>query len=288
MNAKLMDNKEQAALWNGVAGRAWVESQDLLDQMFQPIQDILLQAVSADAGQRILDVGCGTGSTTLALARQVGASGRCVGIDISEPMINAARASAARAESTASFICDDAQKHAFAPGSFDVIVSRFGVMFFEDPVAAFSNLRLAAGSNASMQLYAWRGPEENPFMITAERTAASILPNIPVRRADEPGQFAFANRSRTHHILDASGWSEIEIEPIDIPCSFPEKGLLRYLTQLGPLGRFFQEADEQTRQQLINTVRAAFEPYVDGDAVRFVAACWKVGARALTRTGASK
>src|SRR4051794_37165089 len=104
---------EQSTLWNGPAGRAWVEAQQSLDQMFQPIEDLLVEAVAAGSGRRVLDVGCGTGSTTLAVARRLGAKGRCIGIDISAPMIAAARARAEREGAPASFICANAQTHAF-------------------------------------------------------------------------------------------------------------------------------------------------------------------------------
>ena len=150
------------------------------------------------AGGRVLDVGCGTGSTTLAVARRLGAKGRCIGIDISEPMIAAARARAEREGTPASFIRADAQTHAFEPASFDMIISRFGVMFFDDSVRAFANLRRAAKQTPSLRFIAWRSAAENPFMTTAERAAAPLLPNLPARRPDAPGQFAFADRDRVH------------------------------------------------------------------------------------------
>ena len=148
-----------------------------------------------DPERRVLDVGCGTGSTTLAVARLLGAKGRCTGIDISEPMIAAARARAEREGTPASFIRADAQTHAFEPASFDMIISRFGVMFFDDSVRAFANLRRAARDDAELRFIAWRSAAENPFMTTAERAAAPLLPNLPARRPDAPGQFAFADRA---------------------------------------------------------------------------------------------
>ena len=127
---------EQATLWNGRAGRAWVEAQELLDQMFQPFEDLLVEAVSAGRGSRVLDVGCGTGSTTLAVARRLGAKGRCVGIDISEPMIAArARARRTRRHAGDASSAPTRRRTRSSPPSFDMIVSRFGVMFFDDPVA---------------------------------------------------------------------------------------------------------------------------------------------------------
>jgi SAM-dependent methyltransferase len=271
---------EQEALWNGRAGRAWVDAQEVLDQMFKRFEDLLVEAVFAGPGGRVLDVGCGTGSTTLAIARLVGAKGHCIGIDISEPMIAAARARAERDSTPASFIRADAQSHAFEPASFDMIISRLGVMFFDDPVRAFANLRRAATDDAELRFIAWRSAAENPFMTTAERAAAPFLPNIPARRPDAPGQFAFANQRRVYWILEESGWTEIDIRPIDIACTFPEKQLVRYLTRLGPLGVVLHEADDRTRARVIETVRAAFDPYVHGTDVRFTAACWMVGARA--------
>jgi ubiquinone/menaquinone biosynthesis C-methylase UbiE len=272
-------NTEQATLWNGDAGRAWIQLQELLDGVFKPLETLLVEAVSAGPGSRVLDVGCGTGATTLAVARSLGAKGRGTGIDISQPMIAVARSRAVTEGTAADFICADAQTHPFHAASFDMIVSRFGVMFFEDSVEAFANLRRAASDGAELHLLVWRSPADNPFMTTAERAAAPLLPNIPPREPNAPGQFAFADRDRVTRILEDSGWSEIDIRRIDVPCAFPRTALASYFTQLGPLGRIFHEAGEGTRTRLLETVHAAFDPYVHGDEIRFVAACWTIGAR---------
>ena len=274
---------EQAALWNGPAGRAWVDAQELLDQTLKPFADLIVEAVFGDrslAVGQVLDVGCGTGATTCAIAGRIDGPGRCIGIDISEPMINAARARAEREGSRASFICADAQEHDFEPARFDRIVSRFGVMFFVDQARAFANLRRAAKDTARLIFVAWRSPEENPFMTLAERTAAPLLPNIPPRRLNAPGQFAFADGNRVHAILEHSGWGEIDIRPIDVGCSLPERDLIGYLTRLGPLGLSLRDVDEPKRKQVIEVVRAAFDPFVQGAVVHFTAACWMVEARA--------
>lgn len=272
----------QAALWNGPAGRAWVEAQALIEQLFKPLEDMLVQQVSAGSGRRLLDVGCGAGGTTLAVARRLGARGQCVGIDISEPMIVAARTRAGREDASVSFIRSDAQTHDFAPGSFDMIISRFGVMFFDDSVQAFANLRRAATDGGGLRFLAWRSITDNPFMTTAERAAAPLLPHLPARKPDAPGQFAFADQRRVHRILEESGWTAINIRPIDVACSLPEKELVRYFTRLGPVGSILQDADDPTRTRVIETVRNAFDPYVQGDEVRFTAACWMVGAQVPT------
>ena len=125
-------------------------------------------------------------------------------------------------------------------------------------------------------------------MTTAERAAAPLLPNLPARRPSAPGQFAFADRRRLYTILEESGWAEIDIRPIDVACTLPEKELVRYLSRLGPVGLILQEADERTRTQVIETVRAAFDPYVNGAEVHFTAACWMVGARAPSASAPPK
>jgi SAM-dependent methyltransferase len=210
----------------------------------------------------------------------VGAGGQSIGIDISEPMIAVAQERARREGSPARFICANAQEHAFEPTSVDVIISRFGVMFFDDPVRAFANLRRAGVRGSALRCIVWRSPAENPFMTTAERAAAPLLPELPARRPDAPGQFALANADRVAAILRESGWTESEIQPLDVPCTLPETALVRYITQLGPVGRILQEADEATRTRVIEAIRPAFEPYVHGADVRFTAACWLITARA--------
>ncbi|MEV2213547.1 methyltransferase domain-containing protein [Streptomyces sp. NPDC050997] len=277
----------QAARWSGPAGHAWVEAQAVLDEMLRPFEELLIESLSAEAGDHVLDVGCGTGGTTLAVAERLGPAGSCVGVDISEPMITAARKRAEQAEVPVSFIQADAQEHSFEPAGFDAIISRFGVMFFEDSVRAFSNLRRAAKDGARLRFITWRGPAENPFMTTAERAAAPLLPDLPARRPDQPGQFALADSDRIHRILVESGWTGIDIRPVDVTCALPEKELVGYFTRFGPLGLVLPEVDERTRAQLVETVRAAFDTFVQGTEVRFTAACWMVGARASAASGDS-
>jgi hypothetical protein len=145
---------------------------------------------------------------------------------------------------------------------------------------AMSNLRRAASSGAELRLLAWRSPQDNPFMTTAERAAAPLLPGLPERRPDTPGQFAFADAARVRRILQSSGWLDIDVRPLDIPCTFPESALTLYLTRLGPVSRVLLDVEERTRGRIIETLRNALEPYVHGSEVRFMAACWLFDARA--------
>jgi SAM-dependent methyltransferase len=201
-------------------------------------------------------------------------------VDLSAPMLALARARAAREPTPPDFILGDAQTHPFEPASFDAIVSRFGVMFFADPIRAFDNLRGAAKPGAPLRFVAWRSAAENPFMTRAERVAAPLLPNVPRRGPDEPGQFAFADPDRVRRILEQSGWSELDVRPIDVPCAMPERELVHYVTRMGPVARALPQVDEALRTRIIEEVRAALQVYVHGAEVRFASACWLVNARA--------
>ncbi|CRK61286.1 Methyltransferase [Alloactinosynnema sp. L-07] len=264
-----MTDEDQTARWNGRAGNAWVDSQELLDKLLKPVEDVLVDAV---AGPAVLDVGCGTGGTTVAVARKVGT---CVGVDISGSMIAAAEKRAELAGVRATFIRADAQDHDFEPGTFDTVISRFGVMFFADPVRAFTNLRRA--TRGGLCVVVWRGMDENPFMTTAERAAAPLL-TLPVRLPDTPGQFGMASPDLVRGILTESGWADVDLEPLDVDFALPESELVGYFTRLGPLGLALPEVDETTRERVVETVRPAFDPYVHGAEVRFNGACWIVRA----------
>lgn len=263
--------------WNGAAGQSWVAAQDALDEMFKPFEDLLVEMAASTPRAAVLDIGCGTGSTTIAIQRRLGPGTPCVGVDISAPMLEHARSRSGSGEAPR-FVCADAETHAFEHDHFDLLVSRFGVMFFNDPVRALTNLRATARQQADLCFIVWRSPAENPFMTTAERAAASILPNIPPRIPDAPGQFGFADSTRVRRLLTESGWNRIAIEPLDVACSFPESALARYATRLGPLASVLREADEATQAGVLEKVLPAFAPYVHGGRVTFTAACWTISA----------
>ncbi|MFD7793158.1 class I SAM-dependent methyltransferase [Streptomyces sp. NPDC059759] len=280
MEAKGKPDDGQAARWNGPSGNAWVEAQDVVDVLYRPLQDLLVEAVPEGHGGRVLDVGCGTGGTTVALARRLGPAGTCVGVDISGPMLEAAGARAEREDVPVSFVRADAQDHAFEAGAFDAVVSRFGVMFFEDSVRAFANLRRAARAGAGLRFIAWRAMAENPFMTTAERAAAPLLPDLPERQPDAPGQFAFADADRVRRLLEEGGWEDIDIRPVDATCVLPAEKLVWWFTRFGPVGTALRAVDEATRERVVETVRPAFAPFVHADEIRFTAACWRIDAKA--------
>jgi SAM-dependent methyltransferase len=271
---------DQRQMWNGPGADAWIGSRNVLDAMFRPIETMLVDAVRATGARRVLDVGCGTGSTTLAIAEALGDDGSTLGLDLSEPMIAVATSRATELGSPARFLAADAATHPFAAGEFDLIVSRFGVMFFADPVAAFANLRRAAQPGAGTFLVTWRSPAENPFMTTAERAAAALMPDFPKRRSDGPGQFGLADPDHVHGILSAAGWRDVALAPVDVACAFPAEELRQFATRLGPLGTALRGVDAELAARVSEAVMAAFGTYVVGDEVRFTAACWVVRARA--------
>ncbi len=274
-------NRDQESHWNDLAGRTWADLSDMLDRLLEPFEALLMDEIRPVAGARILDVGCGAGAVTLAAAKLAGPGGSCLGIDISEPLIDAARTRARGLDSAAAtFVRGDAQTYPFESSSFDAIVSRFGIMFFDDPAAAFRNLRAAARPGAKLACVAWRSAAENAFMTAAEKAAADILSDFPQRDENAPGQFAFARRERVQGILESSNWHAIAIRPIDVACEMPRRDLASYVTRMGPLGAVFHSLDDKAKAEIAPRIEAAFEPFVDEGVVRFTAACWMMTARA--------
>ena len=278
MNVKT-DGDHPSAVWQGAGGAAWVEMRDVLDAMLAPFTPLVLDRALRPDVRRVLDVGCGAGATTVAAARRLGTVGECVGVDVSPPLIEAARRQASdAAPGHARFLLGDAQTQAFELDAFDAVVSRFGVMFFADPVAAFANLHRAVRPEGTLAFVAWRSPRENPFMTLAARTAAPLLPALTPPEPDAPGQWAFANADRVRQILETSGWQSIGIEPVDVACSVARSDLAEYVLRLGPVGVALQEATDAVRTRVAEALHEAYEPLVRGDAVHFTSACWLVTA----------
>jgi SAM-dependent methyltransferase len=264
-------NTEQAALWNGAGGQGWAAARDVVDQVLRPYEDLLVRAAREKPRTGVLDVGCGTGGVTRAIAAALG-DVPCVGVDLSRPQIAVAQEAA-----NVRFFQADAQVHAFEP-EFDLVVSRFGVMFFDDPVAAFRNLRSATKPGGELRVVVWRDKEENPFMTTAERAVAPLMPDLPAFDPDAPGPYGLASPGRTREILGESGWTSVDLRPVDLVCGMPEDVLPKYLTMLGPVGRALQTMDESEREDVLNTVLRAFDPFVDNGEVRFPTASWEITA----------
>lgn len=271
---------QQIVAWTGPSGRAWVRKQAVLDEMFAPLARFLVDTLAADAphARQVLDVGCGAGATTLAVAGVLGPDGgSAVGVDVSEPLLTLARSRADAEALPARFVHADVQDRPVADGIFDAVISRFGVMFFRDPVRAFANLRHAAAPGAILRMLTWREPDANPFM-TAGETAVAPLLDLPIREPDSPGPFGLAGRDHCRSVLERSGWAYADARPIDIECRFPESELTGYLTSIGPVAPRLAALPDDERARIVDIVRAAYQPFVEGDTVRFVAACWVLSA----------
>jgi SAM-dependent methyltransferase len=262
-------NGAQAQWWNA-AGQGWANVQEIVDLVLRPYQELIVETAVRRPRRHVLDVGCGTGAVTRAVVEATGAS--CVGVDIAESMLTAAKA-----HGVGEFVLADAQVHAFGE-RFDLVVSRFGVMFFDDPTAAFRNLLTAA--NGELCFVTWRTGDENPFMSAASRAAAPYFPDAPPPDPDGPGPHAFADPDKTRGILEAAGWTGVEFEPVDRVCTMPEELLSPYLSNLGPIARALREAPEQDRAGILADVRGAFAEFVHGDEVRIPGAVWRVTASA--------
>jgi SAM-dependent methyltransferase len=271
---------DQPALWNGPAGETWVAKQQMLDALFAPVAGYLADAVAAASPHRLLDIGCGTGATALAAAPWLGVGGDVLGVDISAPMIARARARGAVGGLPVRFEEGDAEIYDFPAAAFDMAISRFGVMFFSDSVAAFANIRAAMVPKGLLQAIAWRSPRENDFMTASWRAAEPFLPVMPAPDPDAPGQFAFASDERVLGFLWDAGWSDIVIEPIDFACTLPTSALADYVAKMGPLGLFLAQSDPAERAAIVAKVLPAFDRYIDGDTVHVRAACWSIRARA--------
>jgi SAM-dependent methyltransferase len=276
------DNADQIAYWNADAGETWAALQKHMDAQLEPYGLRAMEALAPAPGEHALDVGCGSGQTSLALGEAVGAGGAVVGLDISRPLLDVARRRAADAGAVnVSFLEADAQIYGFKPASFDAVFSRFGVMFFADPPAAFANIRRALKQDGRLAFVCWRTSAENAFMTVPHAAAAAQLPPPPPPTPGAPGPFAFADPARVRHILSSAGFRDVDLTPYDRKIGGGDlEQTLAVSLGIGLLGRALLEHPEK-RALVIDDVREALRPHVDEDGiVRLDSAGWIVTARA--------
>jgi ubiquinone/menaquinone biosynthesis C-methylase UbiE len=276
-------NADQIAYWNGPGGQHWADRQQTQDVVLAPVSDVLIERAGPKAGERIVDVGCGCGATTIALAQKVGLTGHVSGIDISAPMLARAR-QIALADLPVDFVLADATVYPFDPLSVDLLVSRFGVMFFADPALSFANMRRALRPSGRLAFACWRDPRENPFFTAPLQAAYKHVPKLPQLGPDDPGPFSFASEARVRRILSEAGFSKIAMEPCDLSLDTAVgRGLeaaVEAALEIGPTARALAEQPPELVAAATDSIREALRPFVRGQAVLLPAAIWIVTARA--------
>ena len=274
-------NAAQEEYWNGRAGETWVELQRLLDMELQPLGRESQTALALRPGERVLDIGCGAGETSLDLAAAVAPGGAVLGVDISRGLLQVADRRAAERGLQARFVAADAQTSDFGGERFDAAFSRFGVMFFADPTAAFANIRKALRPGGRIAFVCWRPPAENPLMTAPFKAAEPLLPPMPPSDPLAPGPFAFADPERVRRIVGEAGFGQVAIRPFDAKVGgwTPEEALV-VAQRVGPLGTVLRENPE-LRPKVLDAVAGELQRHTDTDGkVRLGAAVWIVTATA--------
>jgi SAM-dependent methyltransferase len=276
-------NADQIAYWNGPGGQRWADRQAAQDIMLRPVADLLIDRAKPKAGERVIDVGCGSGATTIAFGQKVGSSGHVFGIDVSGPMLERARQSAP-AELAVDFALADATVYPFDPASFDLLASRFGVMFFADPARSFANMRKALKPSGRLAFACWREPRENPFFMAPLQAAYKHVPKLPQQGPEDPGPFAFASEARVRRILGEAGFAGVEMEacPLKLDSAVGRglDGAVQSALDIGPTSRALEDQPAALRDAAVVSIREALAPFASGDAVLLPASVWIVTARA--------
>lgn len=275
-------NADQAAYWNGPAGRRWLERQDTLDIVLAPISQALFDRARVAEGERVIDIGCGCGATTVELVRRVGPAGGVLGVDISAPMLARAR-ERAPAGLPVEFVLADATVHDFETHGADLLFSRFGVMFFADPALSFANMRRALRPGGRLAFACWREPRRNPWMILPLQEAYKHVPRLPEMGPDDPGPFGFAREERVQRILHEAGFASIALESVDLTLDIATgRGLdaaVNAALTVGPVSRALEDQPPEAREAAAQSIRTALASVRQGDTVPLGASVWIVTAR---------
>jgi SAM-dependent methyltransferase len=276
-------NADQIAFWNGPAGQHWTDRQPMQDVLLAPVSRILIERAGAKPGERVLDVGCGCGATTIAFAERVAPSGFAFGVDISVPMLARARQLAPKGLPL-DFVLADATVYPFDPAGFELLASRFGVMFFAEPAVAFANMRRALVPSGRLAFACWREPRENPWMMTPLQAVYQHVPKLPQLGPEDPGPFAFASEQRVQRILGEAGFTHIAMEPcnlaLDLAIGRGLEAAVETALEIGPSSRALAGHPPEVLEAAKNSIHEALTPFVRGQSVPLPASIWIVTARA--------
>jgi SAM-dependent methyltransferase len=276
-------NADQIAYWNGPSGQHWTDRQQAQDTLLAPIADLLIDRAKAGPGDRIVDVGCGCGATSIAFAQKVVPYGHVLGIDISVPMLARAR-QIAPADLPVEFVVADATVYPFDPASTDLLVSRFGVMFFADPALSFANMRRGLRPSGRLAFVCWREPRENPWLMTPLQAVYKHTPKLPQLGPEDPGPFAFASEARVTRILGEAGFAGIAMQPhnlsLDVAGGRGLNAAVETALEIGPAARALDGQPQDVIAAATVSIREALQPFVRGQAVPLPASVWIVTASA--------
>ena len=274
-------NDDQRALWNGPDAEYWVREQERMDRTLAPVTGPLLSFAAPVAGSTVVDIGCGCGTTTIELARAVGPAGRVVGLDVSEGMLGLAK-ERLREFGNATCLLGDAAELPLQEIGAELIVSRFGVMFFGNPLAAFANLRTALVPGGRLRFACWRPIGENPWLQIPLHAVYEHVPRMPKPEPEEPGPFSFGDTARVERILKDAGFAAISFTPLDVQIDLAPGGTLdeaaAQSSSVGPAKRALKEQPDDIRAAAIESIRRALAPYISPAGVKLPGAVWLVAA----------
>jgi SAM-dependent methyltransferase len=275
-------NVEQAEHWDGNGSLHWVEYQEQHDAFVAPFDAHLLAAAGIAGRDRVLDVGCGCGATTRAAARAAADGGDATGVDLSGAMLERARAVADEDGLTnVRFVHGDAQAHPFEQGEFDAAISRFGVMFFADPTAAFTNLARATREQGRLVFLCWQELLRNDCFWVPVSAALTHVPPPDPGSPDEPGPFSLADPDRIRSILSAAGWRDVDLQEVEeqLPLGDDTDSAVTFVRGFRSMRRLLAGADDAAVGRAVEAVREAFAANESSKGVVLGATAWVVSAR---------